>query len=89
LAAPLQAIVSWKQPRSFETAFALAHKKETILADLSQPGPVVLETPSFTTTMQATVTPQQSTSVTTSSQTDTVTKHVEEFKELKLFVIQE
>jgi hypothetical protein len=38
--------------------------------------------------VQATVTPQQPTSVAMSSQTDTVAKLVEEFKELKLFVIQ-
>jgi hypothetical protein len=39
LATLLWDIVSWKQPQSFEAAFALAHKNETILADLSQPGP--------------------------------------------------
>jgi hypothetical protein len=49
---------------------------------------MVLENPSFTTIVQATVTPQQSISITTSSQTNTVAKLVEEFKELKLFVIQ-
>jgi hypothetical protein len=66
----------------------LAHKKESILADLSQPEPVVMETPSFTATVQAIVVPQQPTSATTSIQTDTVAKLVEDFKELKLFVIQ-
>ena len=49
---------------------------------------MVLEIPSFTTIVQATVTPQQSISVTTRSQTNIVAKLVEEFKELKLFVIQ-
>jgi hypothetical protein len=40
---PLRDIVSWKQPKSFEAAFALAQKKETILVDLSQPEPLVLK----------------------------------------------
>jgi hypothetical protein len=66
----------------------LAHKKESILADLSQPKPVVMETPSFTATVQATVAPQQPTSATTSIQMDTVAKLMEDFKELKLLVIQ-
>jgi hypothetical protein len=85
---PLRDIVSWKQPKTFEAAFTLAQKKETILADLAQPEPLVVETPSFTATVQATVIPQHPSSTTSSSQTNTVAKLVEEFKELKLFVIQ-
>jgi hypothetical protein len=83
----LRDIVSWKQPKTFEAVFALAQKKETILADLSQLEPLVVETPSFTTTVQATVIPQRPMGMTSSSQMDALTKLVEKFKELKLFVI--
>jgi hypothetical protein len=38
----LRDIVSWKQPKTFEAVFALAQKKETILADLSQLEPLVV-----------------------------------------------
>jgi hypothetical protein len=32
----LRDIISWKQPKTFEVAFALAQKKETIMTDLEQ-----------------------------------------------------
>jgi hypothetical protein len=54
---------------------------------LSQLEPLVFETPSFTTTVQATVIPQRPMGMTSSSQMDALTKLVEKFKELKLFVI--
>ena len=87
---PIQEIVAWKEPETLEAAISWAQRKEANLADMAQPDVVVIATPTATPTRANIPSSVPTPLVPGSTQTDnsTVTRLVEEFRDLKLFLVQ-
>ena len=90
---PIQEIVSWKEPETLEAAISWAQRKESNLADMAQPDTITVSLPPTSSPPTSTLANRPTPLVQSSTQTDhatqsTVTKLAEEFRDLKLFLVQ-